>query len=91
MNVAAHALVLSTQRLPVEFRRESKIATRPNVALKPLRDAQTIAPGQGVASEPERRDAFAERRTPRRSSVESPRSLPRRDADERGRYLDVYC
>ncbi|MBQ2850599.1 MAG: hypothetical protein IJE77_08960 [Thermoguttaceae bacterium] len=91
MNVAAHALILSTQRLPAELRREPKIKPRPDVAIKRLRDAQSVAPGQGVASEPKRRDAFAERRKPRRPSVESTRSLPVRDGDERGRLLDVYC
>ncbi len=91
MNVAAHALILSTQRVPAELRREPKIATRPNAALKRLRDAQNVAPGRGVAAESERREAFVERRKPRRDPADSPRSFPRRDGDERGRLLDVYC
>jgi hypothetical protein len=66
MNVAAHALVLATQPRPAEFRREPKIATRPVAALQPLRDAQGLAPGRAVASESERREPFAERRTRRR-------------------------
>lgn len=91
MNVAAHALILTTQRLPVELRREPRPATRSNVALKELRDAQQIAPGRAVASDSERREANAERRTPRRSPAESSPARRRRDADERGRLLDVYC
>ena len=89
MNVAAHALILTTQRFPVE-RREPRPATRSNVALKKLRDAQQIAPGRGVASDSERREANAERRTSRRSPAEASPAR-RRDADERGRLLDVYC
>ena len=90
MNVAAHALILSTQRAPAELRREPKVATRP-AALQSLRDAQGIAPGRRVAAEPERREPFAERQTPRRPSDESPRRRRRRDGEERGRLLDVYC
>lgn len=90
MNVAAYSVLLSTQRLPAELRREPKIAPRPDGALSPLRDAQRIAPGAQVASEPERREPFAERRPPRRSPAEPTRVPPRRD-DERGRLLDVYC
>ena len=91
MNVAAHALILTTQRLPVERRREPRPASRPRVALKELRDAQAIAPGRGVAPDSERREANAERRTPRREPADASSALRRRDADERGRLLDVYC
>ena len=91
MNVAAHALILASQRRPVELRRESNVATRSNAALKRLRDAQGIAPGRRVADEPKSRVPNVERRTPRRAPVEEPSSRPRRDADERGRLLDVYC
>ena len=90
MNVAAHPLLLTTQRLPAELRREPKIATRP-AANRQLRDAQGIASARQVAAEPERREPFAERRTPRRSPSETPRPFPRRDGDERGRLLDFYC
>jgi hypothetical protein len=44
-----------------------------------------IGIGEGAA------EPFAERRTPRRTPSEAPRSFPRRDGDERGRLLDVYC
>ena len=91
MNVAAHALILASQRRPVELRRESNVATRSNAALKQLRDAQGIAPGQRVAAEAERREPFAGRRTPRRASDESTRARQARDGDGRGRLLDVYC
>ena len=91
MNVAAHALILASQRRPVELRRESNVATRSNAALKQLRDAQGIASGRRGADEPKSRVPNVERRTPRRAPVEEPSSRPRRDADERGRLLDVYC
>ena len=91
MNVAAHALILASQRRPVEIRREPNAATRSRAALKQLRDAQGIAPGRRVAAEPERRVPNAERRTPRRSPADSTLPRLRRDADERGRLLDVYC
>ena len=91
MNVAAHALILSTQRAPAELRRERRIATRPDAALQQLRDAQGIAPGRRIAAESERRETFVERRKPRRDPADSPRPFPRRDGDERGRLLDVYC
>lgn len=91
MNVAAHAFILASQRVPAELRREPKIATRKVAELQRLRDAQGIAPGRRVADEPERRETFAERRRPRRELAETPRSPSRRDGDERGRLLDVYC
>ncbi len=91
MNVAAHALILASQRSPVELRRESNVATRSNAALKQLRDARGIASGRRVADEPKSRVPNVERRTPRRAPVEEPSTRPRRDADERGRLLDVYC
>lgn len=91
MNVAAHPFILSTQRLPAELRREPQPPSRPVAASQPLRDVREIASGRPIAAEPERREAFAERRTPRRSPDESPRSLSRRDAEDRGRLLDVYC
>ena len=91
MNVAAHALLLTTQRRPAELRREPPIATRPAAAFRQLRDAQGIAPGRRVAAEPERREANAERRTPRQTPSETPRPRQRRDGEERGRLLDFYC
>ena len=90
MNVAAHALVLSTQRLPSDLRLQAKLATRPTAALEKIRDAQKIAPSPSVASEPKRAERFGERRKPRRAADDSPRSLPQ-SGDERGRLLDVYC
>lgn len=90
MNVAACAFLFSTQRVPAELRQEPRIATRSVAELKKIRAAQKIAPGQGVASEPERREPFAGRPQPRRPLASSTRPLPQRD-DERGRLLDVYC
>ncbi len=91
MNVAAHAFILASQRLPAEHRREPKAPTRPELAFKPLRDVQGVAPGRPIAADPKRRDALAERRTPRRALAETPLPFARRDGDERGRLLDVYC
>lgn len=91
MNVAAHPFILSTLRLPAELRREPKVPSRSVAASQPLRDVRGIASGRPVAAEPERRESFDERRTTRRSPDESPRALSRRDAEDRGRLLDVYC
>lgn len=77
MNVAAYVFTLPTQRVSAELR------PRSDAALAESREARRV--------EPENREPFGERRKPRRSSDESPAPLPRRDGDERGRRLDVYC
>ncbi len=79
MNVAAYDLTLSTQRVFAE--------PRPRSAA-PLAE---VSDARRVGDERESREPFGERRKPRRVPDESPRSLSRRDGDERGRRLDVYC
>ncbi|MBR4835227.1 MAG: hypothetical protein IKU86_12995 [Thermoguttaceae bacterium] len=91
MNVADYALVLSSRQVATETRRDSKNETESSVALKKLRDAQKIAAGKKVDDDLERRERVERRSTPKRSA-ETPSSKPiRRDGDERGRLLDVYC
>ena len=91
MNVAAHSFILANQRTAVEVRRERPNASPRAASLAPLRDAQKIAAARQIASEPERRERLVERRSARRLPDETPRSALRRDGDERGRLLDVYC
>jgi len=88
VNVADYSLILSAQR--VAARRDAKVESESRFSLQKLRDAQKIAPGRRVGVEPERRAPAAERRTQRRDAETTPDS-PRRNDDERGRLLDVYC
>lgn len=90
MNVADYSLILSAQRVAAGARRDAKTESESRFSLQKLRDAQKIAPGRRVGVEPERRAPAAERRAQRRASETTPDSTRRND-DERGRLLDVYC
>lgn len=91
MNVADYSLILSAQRVAAGARRDAKTEPKSRFSLQKLRDAQKIAPGRRVGVEPERRAPVAERRTQRRDGAETTPGSTRRNDDERGRLLDVYC
>lgn len=91
MNVADYSLILSAQRVAAGARRDAKTESESRFSLKKLQDAQKIAPGRRVGLELERRAPVAERPTQRRAAVETASRSTRRNDDERGRFLDVYC
>ena len=91
MNVADYSLVLSARRLAAGARRDVNSATESRFSLKKIRDAQKIAPGSKVGAEQERRASASERRAQRRDAVDAAPRSTRRNDDELGRLLDVYC
>ncbi|MBQ7813992.1 MAG: hypothetical protein IJ387_05800 [Thermoguttaceae bacterium] len=91
MNVADYSFILSTQRVAAGARRDAKTESKSRFSLQKLRDASKIAPGRRVGVELERRAPAVERRPQRRAAVETTPDSTRRNDDERGRLLDVYC